>query len=101
MSNGIYDLSRSSKKVGTFRKTSADTLCWESYTRCFKTWVYVVDSEECRKAERQAQKSRLLSMIAYLQLKVDKVHTAEYRKRQYVLIELRHQITGGFQNEFR
>ena len=40
-----------SGKMGHFRKTGTDTLQREPYTGRFKTWVYVADTKERRKAD--------------------------------------------------
>ena len=48
---GIYVCATGSGKMGHFRKMGTDTLQREPYTGRFKTWVYVADTKERRKAD--------------------------------------------------
>ena len=48
---GIYVCATGSGKMGHFGTTGTDTLQREPHTGRFKTWVYVADTKERRKAD--------------------------------------------------
>ena len=48
---GLYVCTAGSGKMGHFRKKGTDTLQREPHTRRFKTWVYVADTNGCKKAD--------------------------------------------------